>query len=385
MTDRPWLKFYTADWRADPRLRSCSLAARGLWMEMLCLMHEAEPYGHLLINGRPVGDRQLAALCGAVPDELAAAKAELDAAGVFSLGDGGVVFSRRMVRDKAKSDQGREWGKRGGNPALKPPPPGPALGGPAAGKPPAGGLAAGALAAGGLAVGRPAASGPSAGRLAARKSAAEPAGDAPAPRRRATPGVNPSRARGPESRNQTPDPVGSDTPGAGAPGARPLDLKARLYGDCRLWLEQAAGLAEARARAQIGKWLKGGGREQRLIAAFLEAQRCSAADPIPYITRLMQAADDTAPAPGPPDRTAPAAPAARRVSRLAHLRNKRRKRDQGIAYLSADEEAELAALEADEAGAARGAGAARETDPVGETGTAPEAADTAPDPQGPDS
>lgn len=373
MTDRPWLKFYTADWRADPRLRSCSLAARGLWMEMLCLMHEAEPYGHLLINGRPVGDRQLAALCGAVPDELAAAKAELDAAGVFSLGDGGVVFSRRMVRDKAKSDQGREWGKRGGNPALKPPPPGPALGGPAAGKPPAGGLAA--------------------GRLAARKSGAEPAGDAPAPRRRATPGVNPSRARGPESRNQTPDPIGSDTPGvsapgAGAPGARPLDLKARLYGDCRLWLEQAAGLAEARARAQIGKWLKGGGREQRLIAAFLEAQRCSAADPIPYITRLMQAADDTPSAPGPPDRTAPAAPAApaaRRVSRLAHLRNKRRKRDQGIAYLSADEEAELAALEAD------AAGAARETDPVGETyaaretGTVPEAADTAPDPQGPDS
>ena len=379
MTDRPWLKFYTADWRADPRLRSCSLAARGLWMEMLCLMHEAEPYGHLLINGRPVGDRQLAALCGAVPDELAAAKAELDAAGVFSLGDGGVVFSRRMVRDKAKSDQGREWGKRGGNPALKPTTPGPALGGPAAGgpaagKPPAGGLAAGGLAAGGLAVGglavgRPAASGPSAGKpaigaLAARKSAAEPAGDAPAPRRRATPGVNPSRARGPESRNQTPDPIGSDTPGvsapgAGAPGARPLDLKTRLYGDCRLWLEQAAGLAEARARAQIGKWLKGGGREQRLIAAFLEAQRCSAADPVPYITRLMQAADE-APSVGP----SAAKERPPQVSRLAHLRNKRRKRDQGIAYLSADEEVELAALE---------------TDPV------PEAADTAPDPQGPDS
>ena len=148
-------------------------------------------------------------------------------------------------------------------------------------------------------------------------------------------------------------------PGAGAPGARPLDLKTRLYGDCRLWLEQAAGLAEARARAQIGKWLKGGGRERRLIAAFLEAQRCSAADPVPYITRLMQAADE-APSVGP----SAAKERPPQVSRLAHLRNKRRKRDQGIAYLSADEEVELAALE---------------TDPV------PEAADTAPDPQGPDS
>ena len=303
MTDRPWLKFYTADWRADPRLRSCSLAARGLWMEMLCLMHEADPYGHLLVNGRPVGDRQLAALCGAMPDELAAAKAELSAAGVFSLGDGGVVFSRRMVRDKARSDMGREWGKRGGNPALKPPPAGPAAGGPAAG----------GLAAGGSATGEP---------------AAGPAGDGPAPRRLDTPRVKASCARGPESRSQTPDPIGSDTQ-----TARPLDLKARLYGDCRLWLEQAAGLAEARARAQIGKWLKGGGREQRLIAAFLEAQRCSAADPIPYITRLMQEPEPAAEEGQP------------QVSRLAHLRNKRRKRDHGIAYLSAGEEAELAALE----------------------------------------
>jgi len=47
----PWMKFYPADWRSDPMLRLCSLAARGLWAEMICLMHEAEPYGSLLVNG----------------------------------------------------------------------------------------------------------------------------------------------------------------------------------------------------------------------------------------------------------------------------------------------------------------------------------------------
>jgi len=50
---QPWLKFFPSDWRADPALRMCSLAARGLWIEMLCLMHEARPHGSLLVNGKP--------------------------------------------------------------------------------------------------------------------------------------------------------------------------------------------------------------------------------------------------------------------------------------------------------------------------------------------
>jgi len=27
----PWVTFYPTDWRADPGLRHCSLAARGRW------------------------------------------------------------------------------------------------------------------------------------------------------------------------------------------------------------------------------------------------------------------------------------------------------------------------------------------------------------------
>jgi hypothetical protein len=46
------MKFYPADWRADAMLRLCSIAARGLWAEMMCIMHDAERYGSLLVNGR---------------------------------------------------------------------------------------------------------------------------------------------------------------------------------------------------------------------------------------------------------------------------------------------------------------------------------------------
>jgi hypothetical protein len=114
----PWMKFYPADWRADPALRMCSLAARGLWMEMLSLMHEADPRGSLLINGKNVSAKQLAGLCGATVRETISLLAELEAAGVFSRADDGTIFSRRMKRDDEKAERDKANGKAGGNPRL---------------------------------------------------------------------------------------------------------------------------------------------------------------------------------------------------------------------------------------------------------------------------
>jgi hypothetical protein len=116
--DRPWLAFYPSDYRADPSLRMCSIAARGLWLEMLCVMHEAEPRGSLRIKGRGVTAPQLAVLAGASLHEVEALLNELETAGVFSRDDEGIIFSRRMVRDEAKFQKDRNNGKRGGNPLL---------------------------------------------------------------------------------------------------------------------------------------------------------------------------------------------------------------------------------------------------------------------------
>jgi hypothetical protein len=114
----PWMKFYPADWRADPTLRMCSLAARGLWMEMLSLMHEADPRGSLLVNGSKIAAKQLASLCGATLRETIALIAELEAAGVFSRAEDGAIFSRRMKRDGEKAERDKANGKTGGNPRL---------------------------------------------------------------------------------------------------------------------------------------------------------------------------------------------------------------------------------------------------------------------------
>lgn len=116
---KPWMKFYPQDWRADERLRLCSLAARGLWVEMMAIMHRAEPYGHLLIGGISPSPAQLATQVGADVAVVEAAYAELERLSVFSKDEDGVIFSRRMVRDWQKAETARTNGRSGGNPALK--------------------------------------------------------------------------------------------------------------------------------------------------------------------------------------------------------------------------------------------------------------------------
>jgi hypothetical protein len=109
---QPWLKFYPRDWRGDQALRSVSMAARGLWIECLCIMHEAKPYGHLMLNGNPVGDDVLARMAGASVDEVSALTAELRQAGVLSMTSRGVIFSRRMTRDHARACKGQKSAKK---------------------------------------------------------------------------------------------------------------------------------------------------------------------------------------------------------------------------------------------------------------------------------
>lgn len=118
MTEHRWSKFWWQDYEADDALRVVSLAAQGLWMRMLCTMHKGAPYGHLTINGKQPTTRQIAMMASATEREASKLLVELEAAGVFSRTEDGTIYNRRMVRDKAVSQKGREDGKRGGNPAL---------------------------------------------------------------------------------------------------------------------------------------------------------------------------------------------------------------------------------------------------------------------------
>ena len=113
-----WFKFYPGDWRNDEQLRMCSIAARGLWHEMMCIMAQAERFGELRVGKRVVTPLNLSRLAGLTPDETEALLAELDEWDIYSVDAEGCIYSRRMVRDGEARKKAREYGKRGGNPQL---------------------------------------------------------------------------------------------------------------------------------------------------------------------------------------------------------------------------------------------------------------------------
>jgi uncharacterized protein YdaU (DUF1376 family) len=78
-------------------------------------MHEAVPYGSLLIAGARIDKKRLAVLAGISEKECTALLIELEGFAVFSRDDDGTIYSRRMRRDAAKSEEGRKqiakrWG-----------------------------------------------------------------------------------------------------------------------------------------------------------------------------------------------------------------------------------------------------------------------------------
>ena len=112
----PWIKFYPGDWLSDEALRSCSVEARGLWVDMICLMAKSEIHGHLLIGGKPARAEQIARIVGLLPQRAMELMDELNASGVFSFHQE-TIISRRMVKDEQlrKSDAVRQMRKRHGD------------------------------------------------------------------------------------------------------------------------------------------------------------------------------------------------------------------------------------------------------------------------------
>lgn len=72
----PALMFYTGDWLKDPQVRRCSPATRGVWVDLLCYMHEDDQCGR--ITGTL---EQLARLCGCSEPDMNSALDELQDTG----------------------------------------------------------------------------------------------------------------------------------------------------------------------------------------------------------------------------------------------------------------------------------------------------------------
>lgn len=110
-----FIKFVPRDWFSEPSLRQVTLSARGLWMDMLCIMHESPRRGFLLqANGTPITNEQLARLAGCSAEEAAHLLGQLEDAGVFSRDGNDVIYNRRMVNDERIRESRVSAGRKGG-------------------------------------------------------------------------------------------------------------------------------------------------------------------------------------------------------------------------------------------------------------------------------
>jgi hypothetical protein len=117
MAKSPGFWFFTGDWMKDPELRFCSLFARGLLVDLLCILFEANEQGYASNpDGTPRTDEQIAdAVSGGSRENKLAALAELERSGVLSRDSRGVLFSRRIARLAELSAARKQNGSKGGS------------------------------------------------------------------------------------------------------------------------------------------------------------------------------------------------------------------------------------------------------------------------------
>jgi len=117
----PSFQFYANDWLADTQLGRVSLAAHGLWINMLCRMWVSDKQGYLIgdSEGTAPSVSQIARDCRCTVEEAEKGLKELERNNIFSRTADGVIYSRRMLRSIEERNAAAESGRSGGNPWLK--------------------------------------------------------------------------------------------------------------------------------------------------------------------------------------------------------------------------------------------------------------------------
>jgi hypothetical protein len=104
-----YFRWYPSEWRNDISLQACSLAARGLWVEMLNIMWAAPIRGTLTIgpdveHAKQIECSELARLVGTDEQSCLAALDELESHGIFGRLPDSTIYSRQMYSSKTASN-----------------------------------------------------------------------------------------------------------------------------------------------------------------------------------------------------------------------------------------------------------------------------------------
>lgn len=106
----PFIQCFTGDWLKDPAVSMLSPAARGIWWDFICVMHESDRSG-MMTGSLPM----LARLVRCSTEELSAALAEMETcktAEVTTVNGMVTVINRRMRREHLDRENGAKRQER---------------------------------------------------------------------------------------------------------------------------------------------------------------------------------------------------------------------------------------------------------------------------------
>jgi hypothetical protein len=113
MSKQPYIPFYTGDWLKDANVQSLDYFEQGVWMKLLCFMHQSEKRGKLSLNGKPMNVRNISKLLGLDIEKTEYCIGELLDSGTMSVDNEGFYVCRRMVKEQELSEVRKEAGKLG--------------------------------------------------------------------------------------------------------------------------------------------------------------------------------------------------------------------------------------------------------------------------------
>ena len=90
-------EFYPSDWMTDPGLRMCSLEARGLWIDLICLMQLSEKKGFLLIGNQKINEEKLRKMFGISKKKIEFLMTELLNYNLIKVDEDGTYFCKRIA------------------------------------------------------------------------------------------------------------------------------------------------------------------------------------------------------------------------------------------------------------------------------------------------
>lgn len=112
------MKLYTRDWLDSKELRRCSVNARAVLIDLMCLASEGEPCGYLADKVGPLTEQYMASRCVLSPAKFRHAVTELIEHGRLKRSESGALWIERMVTEEAIRVKRAAGGGLGGNPNL---------------------------------------------------------------------------------------------------------------------------------------------------------------------------------------------------------------------------------------------------------------------------